>query len=348
MALTPAALAEPAARTTRRLEHVLGAERARWRAVHPDLDEAVAAFEALVLGSGKRLRPAFCSWAHVGAGGSAADPLLVDVCAALELLHAFALAHDDVMDGADTRRGQPTIHVRFGERHATAGWRGDPARFGDAAAILLGDLGHVLADVLVAHVDLATRALWNELRLEVNVGQYLDVLGAAQRSTDLDLARAIVRYKSGRYSVERPLQLGASLAGRPDLVDGLVAFGAPLGEAFQLRDDVLGVFGDAAVTGKPVGDDLREGKATLLVALAHQRADPVQRAVLDRIGAPLDRDEVEQIQSVLVDTGALADLEARIDTLTDQALVALDDLTLAGDAGHALAELARFASQRSH
>ncbi len=348
MAATPDALQAIAARTTARLDELFEIERSRWAAVHPELDDAIGALQHMVTTSGKRLRPAFCHWAHVGAGGDPDDPRILDLSAGLELLHAFALAHDDVMDAAATRRGEPTIHVAFGERHRTAAWRGSSERFGEAAAILLGDLGHVLADTLVVDLDPATRALWNELRIEVNVGQYLDVLGAAQRNTDLDLAMTIVRYKSARYSVERPLQLGASVAARPDIGDALARFGAPLGEAFQLRDDILGVFGDTTLTGKPVGDDLREGKPTPLLATAHARGTEAQRSVLSLVGQPLDDTEVAEIQHVIVDTGARRTIEERIDTALADALTALDQVELVGDAGAALTALAHFVITRSH
>ncbi len=345
---TPDALQAIAARTTARLDALFEIERGRWTAVHADLDEAIGALQHMVTTAGKRLRPAFCYWAHVGAGGDPDDPRILDLSAGLELLHAFALAHDDVMDAAATRRGEPTIHVAFADRHRSAGWRGSSERFGEAAAILLGDLGHVLADTLVTELDPATRQLWNELRIEVNIGQYLDVLGAAQRNTDLDLAMTIVRYKSARYSVERPLQLGASVAGRPDTGEALARFGAPLGEAFQLRDDVLGVFGDASVTGKPVGDDLREGKPTPLLAMAHARASDVQCRVLGLVGRPLDDDQVAEIQQVIVDTGARRTVEERIDTALADALVALNDVDLIGEARAALTALAHFVIARSH
>src|SRR5690606_7900547 len=213
----------------------------RWRAVDPALAEPLRALERLVAAGGKRLRPAFCHWAFVGAGGDADDPRIVDAGAAFEMLHAFALLHDDVMDGSDTRRGVRTAHIAFADAHRSAGWQGEPRRFGEGAAILVGDLAHAYADGLLGDVPADVRAVWNDLRLELNMGQYLDLLGTARADRDRALARRIARYKSGKYTVERPLHLGAALAGRlGDLREPLSAYGEPLGEVFQLRDDMLG------------------------------------------------------------------------------------------------------------
>jgi geranylgeranyl diphosphate synthase type I len=331
-----------------RLEALLDAERARWAAVDPDLVPPLDTLAELLLAGGKRLRPAFCHWAFVGAGGDPAEPLLIDAGAALELLHVMALFHDDVIDGSDRRRGVETAHRRFTRRHEAAGWRGEARRFGDGVAILIGDLAFVYADGLLGAARAEARAVFDELRVEVHMGQYLDVLGTARGDVDLESARRIVTFKSGKYTVERPLHLGAALAGRLGELEGpLSAYGLPLGEAFQLRDDVLGALGETAVTGKPVGDDLREGKPTPLLALARERASTAQAAELAHAGDPaLDDAGVARLQAVLVDTGAVAALEARIDALTDEALDAAKELPLTSEAQVALAELATYVSER--
>ena len=204
--------------------------------------------------------------------------------AALELIQACALVHDDLMDASATRRGRPTVHVAFARRHADAAWRGRPARFGAAAAILLGDLALVWADDMLRGAgltaDAAARAAtpWEAMRTEVLGGQYLDVFVQSTGDSSARAALQIDRYKTAAYTVERPLHLGAAIAGAdPDLVACYRRFGADIGVAFQLRDDLLGVFGDPAVTGKPAGDDLREGKRTLLLALAVERAAAARR-----------------------------------------------------------------------
>jgi geranylgeranyl diphosphate synthase type I len=301
------------------------------------------------MSGGKRLRPAFCHWGFVGAGGDHDDPRIVDTGAAFELLHAFALFHDDVMDGSATRRGRRTTHLVFADRHDRGEWIGESRRFGEGVAILVGDLAFAYADTLLRGAPDQAWCIWNELRIELNIGQYLDILGTARGERRRATAERIARYKSGKYTVERPLQLGAVLAApaRTELVPALSRYGLPLGDAFQLRDDVLGAFGDAAVTGKPVGDDLREGKPTPLLAIATGRANASQRAVLARVGVPdLSEDEVAGIQRVLVDTGALAELEAQIEALTDEAISTLDDMPITDEAGKELAELARFVAWR--
>ncbi len=333
-----------------RLREVLDGEIDRWAAIDPDLVDPLEALGRLVLGGGKRLRPAFCHWAYVGAGGDPATGTTVDAGAAFELLHAFALMHDDVMDGSATRRGTPTIHVEFTGQHAEGGWRGEGRRFGEGVAILVGDLAGVYADRMLDGAPPAARQVWDELKIELNVGQYLDVLGTARGGTDLATARRIARYKSGKYTIERPLHLGAALAGRLDeLRAPLTAYGDPLGEAFQLRDDVLGSFGDSAVTGKPVGDDLREGKPTPMLAIAVDRvgADPAATALLDRVGAPdLTGDEVAALQALLASSGARQEIETTIQALTDRAVEAIAAAPITDEARAALVELARYVASR--
>lgn len=255
-----------------RIAGILEAEQRRWSVVDADLAQPLASIARFVLGGGKRLRPAFCYWGFRAAGGAPDDPVVIDVGAAFEFLHAFALMHDDVMDGSTTRRGLATIHTEYAGLHREHDWRGEPRRYGEGVAILAGDLSAVFADRLVATTPPVARHLWHELKVEIDVGQYLDLLGTARGGTDLAAARRIARYKSGKYTIERPLHIGAALAGRFEPLEAtLSAYGAPLGEAFQLRDDILGAFGDSARTGKPVGDDLREGKPTPLLAVAAQR-----------------------------------------------------------------------------
>jgi geranylgeranyl diphosphate synthase, type I len=346
----PASLAAVAARIDRRLADLLAAERERWMAVDPDLAAPIDEIGRFVLAGGKRLRPAFCHWGFVGAGGDPDDPLVVDAGAALELLHAFALFHDDVMDDAERRRGNPTTHAVFRDDHEGAAWAGESRRFGEGVAILVGDLAFVYADQLLSAAPPTAWSIWNELRIELNIGQYLDLVGSARSVRDVERAERICRYKSGKYTVERPLHLGAALARPTDVVpvlDGLSAYGLPLGDAFQMRDDVMGAFGDPALTGKPVGTDLREGKPTPLLARAVAASTPDQRRVLDRVGAPdLGEDEVATIQAVIVATGALDELESHITALTATALAALDDLPLASPARDELVELAHYVSWR--
>ena len=348
IAIAPPSLAGIARRVEARIGDVLEAELGRWSAVDPDLAEPLSALRDLVLAGGKRLRPAFCHWAYVGAGGNADDAAVVDAGAALELLHTFALVHDDIMDGSATRRGTDTIHVLFESGHALDGWRGEARRFGEGVAILVGDLAFVYADQLLAGAPPAAHQVFTELRIEVNVGQYLDLLNTVRGRANEASARRISRFKSGKYTVERPLHLGAALAGRLDeLAAPLSGYGLPLGEAFQLRDDLLGVFGDEDVTGKPVGEDLREGKPTLLYAMAVEQASEADAGVLARYGAAdLDDDEVAALQDVLLSSGAVETVEGNIDRLVAEAVEAIDGAGLTGEAHEALVELAYYVAGR--
>ena len=345
--VAPTSLADIGTRVGARIDTLLTSERDRWVAVDPDFGDPLDALTEFVGAGGKRLRPAFCHWAYVGAGGTDID-VVDNAGAALELLHTFALVHDDVMDDSPMRRGMPTIHARFAARHAVEGWRGESRRFGESVAILVGDLSFVYADRLLHGVPADAHEVFTELRVEVNIGQYLDVRAGADGRHGRDRARRISVLKSGKYTVERPLHLGAALAGRLDeLGPGLTAYGLPLGEAFQMRDDLLGAFGDELLVGKPVGDDLREGKVTELVSAARELASPAALAVLDRVGADdLTDDDVRRVQEVLVSTGARDAMEARIHELTGRAVEALDGFDLAAPASTELEALARYIATR--
>ena len=351
MSSAPASLKQLAARVDVRLDEFLAAERDRWTSFDNELAHPIEEIRRLVLSGGKRLRPAFCHWGYVGAGGGDNDPLDIDAGAAFELMHAFALFHDDVMDDADSRRGQPTTHTVAAAEHAQNGWAGESRRFGEGVAILVGDLAFVYADQLLEGATLEASRIWNELRVELNIGQYLDILGGVSRTRDVAKSERICRYKSGKYTIERPLHLGAVLAA-PERADELLPhlsnYGLPLGDAFQMRDDVMGAFGDEAVTGKPVGGDLLEGKPTPLLARATRRANAAQRRVLELVGDPdLDANAVAKIQQVIIDSGGLDELEAHISALTEAAVTSLDTAPITQVAKTELSELAEFVSQRT-
>ena len=350
MRTPPPSLAGVAARVDARLADLFAAESARWSAFDGQLARPIDDIRSLVLAGGKRLRPAFCTWGYVGAGGAPDDRRVVDAGAAFELLHAFALFHDDVMDGSDSRRGQPTAHRSHADAHRERGWAGEARRFGEGVAILVGDLAFVYADLLLHGAPIEAWEVWNELRIELNVGQYLDVIGSASSERRRVQAERICRYKSGKYTIERPLHLGAVLAAphrRDELLPALSRYGLPLGDAFQMRDDVLGAFGAEQVTGKPVGDDLREGKPTPLMAMATERATPAQRAVLARVGdVTMSSDTVAEIQAAIVATGALDELESRIAALADEAVASLDSAPIDGTAKDELRLLAQYVSWR--
>jgi geranylgeranyl diphosphate synthase type I len=344
----PASLVLVAERVEHRLQEMLDAEIERWTALDDTLVAPLRSLRSFVLDGGKRLRPAFCHWGFVGAGGDAHDERIVDAGAAFELLQAFALVHDDVMDGSATRRGRAAVHVEYAQRHDAEGWRGEARRFGEGVAVLIGDLAHVYADRFMKGVPDDAVSIWNELRVELNVGQYLDVVGTARADTDLTRARRIARYKSGKYTIERPLHVGAAIAGRyRELHESLSGYGDPLGEAFQLRDDLLGAFGDEAQTGKPVGDDLREGKPTPLLAIASERARGDDITLLSLVGsASLSADDIAAVQAVLVGTGAVGEVEATIDRLARAAIAAIEDAPVTAEASAALVELAEYVAWR--
>jgi geranylgeranyl diphosphate synthase type I len=306
---------------------------------------------------GKRFRAMFCLWGF-RAVRDFCDPVeeqaVLRAASSLELLHSSALVHDDYMDASDTRRGRPSVHRAFAEEARRAGWPGHQDQYGAAAAILLGDLLLAWADELLRSCGLpqdqvlAALEVYDVTRTEVIAGQFLDVSVQARGESDIEQAMRVLRYKSAKYSVERPLHVGAALAGGDkESVAALTAFGVPLGEAFQLRDDLLGVFGDPEVTGKPAGDDLSEGKRTVLVALALRDAEPADATRLaTSLGQQLPGSEVAELQRIIERSGAHGEVEEQIERLTTQALDALAAAPFTDDGRRVLRGLAEAATQR--
>ena len=323
--------------------------------VAPELEPLAAATTAFVLDGGKRLRPTFCYWGYRATGASDCEEI-VRAAAGLELLQTCALVHDDVIDGSDTRRGAPAVHRRFAAMHRAAGWHGDPERFGQAAAILLGDLALIWADAALETSGFEPAALqrampvWDAMRVEVMCGQYLDVVEQARGGGSVERALRVARLKSASYTIERPLHLGVALGGGDEpLMHAFSDYGLPLGEAFQLRDDLLGVYGDPQVTGKPAGDDLREGKRTVLVAFAVENANEAQAEQLrTRLGDPsLDDDGVTVLRDIIAATGAPRRVEQLIAERAERALAALAAVAMDETARVALRDLADVVIRRN-
>nr|WP_245190109.1 polyprenyl synthetase family protein [Leucobacter exalbidus] len=287
---------------------------------------------------------------------------VLDAACSLELFHAAALIHDDIIDRSDTRRGRPATHRSFAAMHRDSGLRGDADHFGTASALLVGDLLQSWADELMqaacAAVDRErgdrARVHFNRMRSEVAVGQYLDVLEEQQprfapHNEQLERSTRVLVYKSAKYSVEAPLLVGAALAGATlEQEAPLAAFGLPVGVAFQLRDDLLGVFGDEQVTGKPAGDDLIEGKRTVLVTLTRETLPHTQQNIFDELlGTDLDVEDVRMLQRTIRESGAVEEVEGMITRNVDRAVGALQGSPVRPDAAHLLAQLAERAAQRT-
>lgn len=319
------------------------------------LAEFVGVLRDFLAGGGKRLRPVLCCCGWLAAGGGDPAPVL-PAAASLELFHTFALIHDDVMDRSDTRRERPTVHRRLAAGARCLPHLPDAERFGSNSAILLGDLAMVWSDELLYAADpppgrlAAARAVLNGMRSELMYGQYLDLLGNGDFDGGLDAALTVVRYKTAKYTVERPLQLGAALAGGgAPVLDACTAYGIPVGEAFQLRDDVLGVFGDTEVTGKSCLGDLREGKHTALLAIAVRQADAAQtRTLRALVGDPeLDEEGAAEVRAVFRRTGALEAVEHMIAQRRGHAVRVLDRSPFPPGVRAVLHRLATVATARS-
>lgn len=356
-----------------RIDEFLAERRDHLVHVAPELADVVD-LAGRYLSGGKRFRGLFCYWGWQAVAGSAGtDPLDPDAAseefpaivlsaAALEVFHAAALVHDDIMDNSDTRRGAPSAHRMLEALHRDSAWAGSAEQFGRSSALLLGDLLLGWSDELLdrggtllppAHAR-AGRDEFARMRTEVTAGQYLDILEenawvAYPDSSALSRAHRVIVYKSAKYTAEAPLALGAALGGgSPEQLAALREFGLPLGVAYQLRDDLLGVFGDPAVTGKPAGDDVREGKRTVLIALARQRLPAPARAVVDELlGDPdLDDDQISVIRGTLRDCGAVDEVEQIIQAEVRRAIDAITAAPVSRSARERLVELATTVTRR--
>jgi geranylgeranyl diphosphate synthase type I len=318
------------------------------------------ALEDYLLQGGKRLRPLF-AYAGYMAAGQTPGQSEIRAMASLELLQACALIHDDLMDGSDTRRGKPAIHRHFENLHRQNNMAGEAVQFGEAAAVLLGDLTLVWSDHMLHNSGIAQGSLTaalrihDEMRIELMAGQYLDVREAGEREHSVERSLRIARYKSGKYTIERPLHLGAVMAIPDDaenleLLGALSGYGLPLGEAFQLRDDLLGIFGDPDTTGKPAGDDIREGKRTVLMAMTLEKAQGSARTELvNSLGNPsLSAEKIDALRNLIIDTGAVTEVENLIERLAEQSRTAAIGAAIHEQAHPFLLALAETATRRSH
>ena len=319
----------------------------------PEISGLISVMRSFAAG-GKRLRPLLCVSGWYAGGGTGDTTAVLRTAVGLELFQTFALVHDDVMDASDLRRGEPSAHRMLAAAYPGGGRHAKADAHGMGAAVLLGDLALVWSDELLHQALDETRLkrvlpIVDTMRNEVVYGQFLDLLAAGTPSGDLEAAMRVARYKTAKYTVERPLHIGAALAGAgPQVLEACTAFALPLGEAFQLRDDLLGVFGDPAQTGKPVLDDLRGGKATVLMALAVQRASTAERDELQGlVGTPdLDEAGAERVRTVLETTGARQSVEEMIGARLETALAALDHASFPPAATAALREIAQAATAR--
>ena len=339
------------------LSKFLTAENQNLIEVDLELKPVAEALGQYTLGGGKRIRPIFALVGFLGAGGII-ESSVFRAAASLELLQACALIHDDLIDGSDNRRGNPSIHKLFENYHLKNNSSGNSENFGKAAAVLLGDLALVWSDKCIHESGISTSAqlavnpIHDAMRVEIMAGQYLDVLEQTLSSTSIERALKIARYKSGKYTIERPLHFGAALA-MPNKLEIFLSiyseYGLPLGEAFQMRDDLLGVFGDPSETGKPAGDDLREGKRTALIAYAYERSEKSARNLLDNLlgKADLKPEEVDKLRQVISESGAKIHVEDLIEKLAEAALDAINRDEIDNSAKPLLVELVSIATKRS-
>lgn len=345
-------------------------QRADFEAISADLVPVVDYTHSLLQG-GKRFRALFCYWAWRSSLTDAnyhqtetevndSEAAIAGIAASLEMFHAAALVHDDLLDQSDTRRGAPAIHKRFETLHKDKQWAGSPERFGVAGSVLVGDLmlgwsseifGNALLHSPTREIESACRDEFSLMRVEVMAGQYLDVLeenAAPSRPVTEGVGRAekVILYKTAKYSIEAPLRIGAAFAGADQSTLRMFSqFGIPLGIAFQLRDDILGVFGDPSVTGKPAGDDLREGKRTVLIALTKEslaERSPSMATSFEELltSRDLDAQQIAFMQKLINESGALEKTERMIVELADRSLESLEAATLEATAKAALKALA--------
>ena len=345
-------------------------QRSDFEAISSDLIPVVDYTQSLLQG-GKRFRALFCYWAWRASLSESSyhqseqevndsEQAIAGIAASLEMFHAAALVHDDLLDQSDTRRGAPAIHKRFESLHKEKQWAGAPERFGVAGSVLVGDLmlgwsseifGNALLHSPNREIESACRDEFSLMRVEVMAGQYLDVLeenAATTRPVKEGVGRAekVILYKTAKYSIEAPLRIGAAFAGADQsTLNVFTQFGIPLGIAFQLRDDILGVFGDPSVTGKPAGDDLREGKRTVLVALTREALTEQSPSMANSFeelltSRELDAQQIAFMQKLIQESRALEKTERMITELADRSLDSLESSNLEETAKSALKLLA--------
>ncbi len=341
------------------LADYLAQQRSYLTSIASELLPVCEAMDEFLLDGGKRLRPLF-AYAGLLASGATPNRAIIRAISSLELLQACALIHDDLMDKSDTRRGKPAIHRHFENLHQSTSMNGHATQFGEAAAVLLGDLALVWSDQMLNTSGIsieslmATHKIHDEMRIELMAGQYLDVREAGENSYSAVRSLRIARYKSGKYTIERPLHIGAVI-GQPaesenkSLLSALSRYGLPLGEAFQLRDDLLGIFGDTAVTGKPAGDDLREGKRTVLIAMTLSALDEAEKTeLLNYLGKPnISPEKIEELRALIIRSGAVQEVENLIEKLTQQSLAAIEDPSIHPSSREFLTYIALSAVKRS-
>ena len=339
------------------LADYLAGQRKYLTSIASELVPVCDALDEFLLDGGKRLRPLF-AYAGLLAAGATPTREIIRAISSLELLQACALIHDDLMDRSDTRRGKPAIHRHFENLHQSSAMNGLATQFGEAAAVLLGDLALVWSDQMLNTSGIPTQSLLaahqihDEMRVELMAGQYLDVREAGETTYSAERSLRIARYKSGKYTIERPLHIGAAI-GKPeahaDLLAALSQYGLPLGEAFQLRDDLLGIFGDPAITGKPAGDDLREGKRTVLIAMTLEALSGSDKEeLLSHLGQPeISPAKIEDLRALITASGAVEKVENLIETLTNQSLAAIEDPAIHPSSREFLTYIALSAVKRS-
>ena len=303
---------------------------------------------------GKCLRSTFMYLGWL-AGAADSDEALF-AAAGLELLHAFALLQDDVMDASSFRRGRPAAHIQFSQWHRKRQLSGPADRFGESAAILLGDLCLIWAEQMLRESGVEYRRLqqawprYDAMRTELALGQFADLASDVRDLPSMAAVLETARRKSGNYTVRRPLEIGAAMSGCSDrTISGLGRYGEAVGEAFQLRDDMLGVFGAETVTGKPDGQDLIERKASSVVIAAHQLADPSSRRQLTDLmnSGDLDDSAIERWRNLIVKTGAVQWIDDKIDDRVSSALEALDKLRIDDQVRAALTNMAVVCTERT-
>lgn len=332
---------------TNKIDTFLDSEITQWSAIDGSIAAPLTALTEFFHGGGKRLRPAFCYLGFRAGSSDIINDDIVNVGCALELLHNFALIHDDFMDRADTRRGIPTVHKFLEAYYSRQDYVGDIEHFANSVAVLTGDFAYTYADRFARGLPARCLDVYDALKVELFAGQQMDLDAVYRSSITRQKVSLIAQYKSGKYTIERPLQLGSLLADERAPHDLWSGFGQPLGEAFQLRDDILGIFGDESLTGKPVGDDIREGKFTLLIAEAIERSSRSDQTLLDLRGNPeLTFSQIEEIVSVIDACGARAAVEERITSLFDQASNSLEKLDLSSDILKFAQYLARYVCWR--
>ncbi len=300
----------------KRLEAYFEVKKKEAAVISPEYTDLVQYLSEYILAGGKRIRPFLAYMGYKVSGGNNNEKIM-RLGMALEIFHSFALIHDDIIDFSNLRRNKPTFHIMLQEWHQSKNWRGSSSDFGLGLAVLAGDILSTWSNELVFNLNnRRVFKLYQEMKNEIMIGQAEDIfLSEVKNISDKDRIVSVMMRKTSDYTAQKPLILGATLAGaRNSQQEFYKNLSVPLGLAFQLKDDVLGMFGKRREIGKPTDSDIKEGKITLLIYYALKSGKISRDYLLKLLGnKKVTREQIVEFKNIIKRSGALQRVDSEID-----------------------------------